>query len=866
MSDTPESQDVAMGGIDVGITNGHPPEAIKEKLLSEHVINGRQESQDQTTSGSSDNGEQPLLKSRNGHTTSAKSTNSSDISDEVASRPTTRDGQVNYPVKEDQRKAPSASPKQARITAPINSSQNGSQPTNMNTPGKTSQTIPESIKISKEVARLKGVLSETSPLAAQKLLREEWRTFLFEGFSEDHISFILRAILKNSTRSPRIVNNVLNDPNILENLLEKPAVVSKVLGSCSHIQISKHVPNYVLDKALAERLKNVEAMSLVRWLAEANRLGYKADDILDEEDESVTPNISGRPDSEERPEIFHVEAPRAQLNLAPPQPHQQPQQRDPLLLEQEKNLAASRAQAYERRQIQPQGPIGGCPDCRAVFPTLSGYNYHIIKKLCHKEAPAGGWKWICDNCVQGFTGKQGRDYHKANEVCTDNEIAPATPPSTQSQPIRPPPAISMPARPQAPHTYHPAVRPPMHNQQPQSNISIPMSSQYSPAPLSRPPISTHAPPPSTPIPTPPYVPNNVRRHPSELSPKEREALDTQLKQAQDEYEKQVADLQAKHTGDELQKKLVSAKNGINTKLSNIRSKHGVTLRMRQADKDMRKLAGITPPSRNRAEQHKVAQTNTPAHISPPAPSFSPVNGGSGSRNGSVSAGYSARGSPPASQPFRPRPYMPTSNPSGERPSGFGVMKMVNAPNYVTPYTSNKRRHSDDEDSSPRPNAPGPGPSRPQPWVTFAANRTVSQPQPSSGPGLAMMEMRSEDAASKLANWYKPDRPSTGGGPVHPLTSTGARLGSSGAGTRESAIVLEDTESESGAETIPAADIPQLAGQPEVILAPSIEKDEEMESGANPTETESGKEDDSEKDEGSPNRPRGMKAKRGGRHS
>lgn len=139
-----------------------------------------------------------------------------------------------------------------------------------------------------------------------------------------------------------------------------------MLGTVSHNLLLKYVPPAVLDRAVAERIKKIDAITLVRFLAEGNRLGYKADDILDEDIEWVRPNTNSRIGSSE-PEILDVVA-RPQVYIPRPPPSQG---QDPLLAEQERNLAEQRRVIAE----QHAGPIGHCPNCGASFPTHSGYAY-----------------------------------------------------------------------------------------------------------------------------------------------------------------------------------------------------------------------------------------------------------------------------------------------------------------------------------------------------------------------------------------------------------------------------------------------------------------------------------------------------------
>ncbi|CZR61765.1 uncharacterized protein PAC_11662 [Phialocephala subalpina] len=765
-----ESPDVEMGGVGIETTNGHSRnEGIADNGGSDHVTSEHSEAEEETFRGPSNLGDTSLSKNINGDPTPAGSKHTSaetmsNRSVEAKSLPVNGESPASGIPRKDKAESRPVNG-EAHLSGGSRRSATSTSPRKppTTTPSKSLQASSESIKMSKEEARLKEVLSETSAQVMQKVLRGEWRSFLFEGFSEDHISFVLRAILKNSARSPRIVDNVLNDLPTLDKLLDRPAVVSKILGSASYTQILKHVSTDVLDQALAERLKTVDAKDLVNYLARANRLGYGPDDVLDEADEHVTCIIAST--SQEVPEVLQVEVPRPQRNIPPSQPNaQNDMQQDPLLLEQQRNRTV-----VEKKYAQ----IGTCPECHETFPTFAGYTYHVSKKKCGKEGkPVDGWKFWCDNCKTGFTGKQGKEYHVMNNVCNRSDnIAPATSPSGQLQQEaqQSHPAIRVPSNTQLSQPI-PPTRPPMYQQ---PNNSVPTPSQQGPqAPLTRPPIHKPAPAPNTPA----SGKKKFRRLVSELTPQESEALHSDLNREIQRYNQSVIDLKAKYSGTDLENRLTTAHNGHGTKMSNIRNSHGVTLRMRQKEKDERIAAGYTPPSNSQVGQIKAISGNSPRNSSPLVPSFSPVNG-SGSKSGS-----SAPRAPPMSQPAR-MPYLPSHlpNPAGytappmggalrapnqyspphpdplihtragiDNPSPYGVMKLtdVRSPN------PNKRRRSSEDGSSPRPNGPASAP-RPQPWFANTQNRTVSQPQPSpSAPGLSMMEMRSEDAASKLAGYYK----------------------------------------------------------------------------------------------------------------
>jgi hypothetical protein len=234
-----------------------------------------------------------------------------------------------------------------------------------------------STKLDKEIARLNEVLAQTSAEAAQRILRQHWRIFLFDQYNEDHISFILRAGLKNSNFS--IIERVFKDEasfkdSLISVISKKRSIIANVLKSATYGEVLDLMSESVLDRALSERLKHVPAKELIRWLAEADRLGYSLDDILDEEDESVLPNVPSRPQtSDEDAEMTDGIDSRPHVDLALPY-------RDTLLAEQERNAAALRLQSLPGPVVAPQLPPHvsaplACLHCHQNFNDYSGYNY-----------------------------------------------------------------------------------------------------------------------------------------------------------------------------------------------------------------------------------------------------------------------------------------------------------------------------------------------------------------------------------------------------------------------------------------------------------------------------------------------------------
>jgi hypothetical protein len=249
--------------------------------------------------------------------------------------------------------------------------------------------ILNSVKDDKDIALLTEILENTSPEVAQKVLRENWRIFLFNPLSQNeaHLSFILRAGFKNAPKV--VIEKILSQtgffrPEVVRFASKKSSVISSVLNNATDTQIIDHVPAATLDQVLAVRLKQLPAKDIIKMLAEADRLGYKHDDILDTEDEFVMPNI---PSAHEDTDMTDDALPFSHHGLALPDT-------DPLLAEQERNAAAlhNLPQAAKTAKLpkppkqfkgtalkdvpvpNPTMPLR-CSSCLQNMGNYSGYNY-----------------------------------------------------------------------------------------------------------------------------------------------------------------------------------------------------------------------------------------------------------------------------------------------------------------------------------------------------------------------------------------------------------------------------------------------------------------------------------------------------------
>jgi hypothetical protein len=379
-------------------------------------------------------------------------------------------------------------------------------------------------------------------------------------------------------------------------------------------------------------------------------------------------------------------------------------------------------------------------------------------------------KWWCENCIQGFTTKQGMDYHKLKGVCTAEDIAPATSPSNQllqeaaSQAQRPPPPAPAPAPAPTPSQSRPQVhvpsisRPPFTSHPPPSQ-SVPSQQKSSPqVTIQRPPLRTPSaptPPVSTPGPRKQAPASDVRQSPSELSAERLAALNWELQDADDRYQQQVNEIPATYTEAERTARLVSLKNGNASRKSQIRKAHGVSLRLREKDKLARKAAGVTPPGKA-ASEHTSQATPT---STPPISSFAPINA---PRIGISPSSDGRPGNPP--YPFKASRYNPSPVPSNIQPprpsySAAASAAHIAASSSYRPPPSNASVRVQNPYMAHNPNT-----------LSHALERPTSKP---SGFGVLRIQDLASNPAPPTHNSHKRRRsPEDEGRPVPPRTSAG----------------------------------------------------------------------------------------------
>jgi hypothetical protein len=645
----------------------------------------------------------------------------------------------------------------------------------------------DSIKFDKEVAQLREQLADASPKALQKVLRDRWRDFLFEGAGLHHLTFIIRALLKNATPEvlERVGEELIFKGGLFEAATHDTKVIDTVIRNADAGNLLASLSTATIDAVVADRLKTVPAKTLIRWMAENDRLGYQLDDII-EEGESVSPNVTIPADDDDVtmtngvqtqttqapavPQAYAQAPPPPQVVLQGPQPppnhfngfppgthsmNGHPPaawSNNPIeaARERERHAESIRLQSLEYMQMQ-QGPASPsiermqCPSCHYYFFDVAGFNYHVNKKICHKEP--NGYKFSCTRCYQGFSTKQGQEYHCKKEVCASND----------SPPFRESPSGQL--QREATASTLPSTQPP--TQSFSGPGSGPAPTPTAPAPV----LNNHSSPYPQPIPRPPFStpssrrepPSDIRQSPSELAPEKLAALNQELADEDARHARAVAQA-ATLDPTERANKLVSLKNGTASKKSQIRKKYGVSLRLRDKDKAARLATTTSTPPPTQRMPSNYMSSPLPTRVSsaavPSTTGFSPIN--AGQRNGPSPNGTPG-GSPlpPASYPAPQRPPLapstaPLRHAQADRnsDSGFGVLvsshpryapqNQMTTSTFAEQQRNGKRRRSEDDNEGRQSRRASP---------YFTAANTLPR-APSQRPGLSMMQVSAEDAASK----------------------------------------------------------------------------------------------------------------------
>ncbi|WQF77486.1 hypothetical protein CDEST_02500 [Colletotrichum destructivum] len=413
-----------------------------------------------------------------------------------------------------------------------------------------------------DYAKLCAAIKDCDTEALQRAVRDNYEKCLVG--SEYHSAFLMNVamhgadtkIIQRNLRAfgSKIISAGKHELIDWMSQAELDEVADKIIAKAS---------NTFLDKALVVRLRTIEARRLVNTLARAERLGYNADDIV--ENEHVIPSLQGNP------------------SLQQQQHHQQLQQQQ--------------VSTQPRMSMQYAAPSPGhadpssmrCQKCQHVFSEQAAFGYHIRKQICTKPAAAsgsGGDRYVCPHCVQKLGSLTSLQYHMLNKVCGDfGEVRRGQILATQKQSNMIQPTGSL-----NPPTKRPA--PDMNPTYISSSSSSPAPQHFSVAPAATP-TQTQTPraaPPST------QTPGSSQDKPlgmpdakdmTHLTTQQIESLREELRVAEETFKLKILDTN-RLGGDsaEVQKKLTSLKNSYACKQSTIRKRYGIRLRNRRGREEM----------------------------------------------------------------------------------------------------------------------------------------------------------------------------------------------------------------------------------------------------------------------------------------
>ncbi|OLN88061.1 hypothetical protein CCHL11_00213 [Colletotrichum chlorophyti] len=296
-----------------------------------------------------------------------------------------------------------------------------------------------------------------------------------------------------------------------------------------------------LDKALVARLPTIEARRLVNALARAERLGYDAGDII--ENEHVIPSVPG---------------------IATPQTYSGSQAAP--------NFTPGVGGQSVATPDHPSHPR--CQSCQRTFPAVSAYNYHLKKHVCTKPVVRGlgGETFICPHCSMSFTGAAGLQYHMLKKVCGDfgevdkNNIT-ATPATARLNPPtkRPAPVSS--------HNDTTPTRSPRRTSNFWTVVDINGTACL---------VDGNGQPVPRTLPLGFPQPKDMKH----LTTQQVEALRGELEFAEEQFRRKIEAQKAEGQSEEVLRKLTTLRNSYACKQSTIRKRFGIKLRQRRGREEM----------------------------------------------------------------------------------------------------------------------------------------------------------------------------------------------------------------------------------------------------------------------------------------
>ncbi|KAJ9138336.1 Zinc finger, C2H2 [Pleurostoma richardsiae] len=393
-----------------------------------------------------------------------------------------------------------------------------------NFPSPDRQYANENPKFGDDCTRIAFAIQQAVPEAVRRVVRDNWQKCLLG--SDFHQAFIMNATIHHA--SPSIFQRAIRDfgrTMVRASAQEIVQHFSKAdLDNVAEV-ILANASDQFLDRALAHRLRTIEAKPLINALARAERLGYEPSDIVedDHQHERVIPFPSdyGYPNGQTG----------AQSALIPAEP----------------------ARPTPGQRLQ-------CDLCYRTFSHISAYDHHTKKRVCARTPNTPqGFKFSCPHCGQGFTTIVGLQYHNANKVCGDfgdntglTSNSPIVLHSGNSSPV--PRSSQLPPPPSQPMKFTSYNSP--------STPASTQSARMVDTPGSGTPSGHH----------------DAYAH---LTPEQKASLEEELRQAEIAYSERMRAAHQIPDDAERETKLAALSNSFGTKQSLIRKKYGVRLRQRR---------------------------------------------------------------------------------------------------------------------------------------------------------------------------------------------------------------------------------------------------------------------------------------------
>ncbi|KAI1428287.1 hypothetical protein F5Y12DRAFT_51685 [Xylaria sp. FL1777] len=378
-------------------------------------------------------------------------------------------------------------------------------------------------RFDRDLSLLADAVHQSCPEAVRRVVRDKWEKCVVG--SEFHHAFLMNATMHHA--SGTIMRRSIRDFGEKMVSEAKQEIVSHLkpqdIDDIGPVLLKKCSDQF-LDKALEQRLKTIDARSLINALARAERLGYESSDILEDQPERVVPVTQTR----------NPGVPQVDLNMSK-QPYRP------------SGVPAPVSLPYHPQQAQhaPATADLMCRLCWRQFQQTKPYEYHVQKQLCTKAA-SRPYRFWCEECGAGFTTKDGQQYHKGNAVCGLHATAAATPKPEGTPNYEGPPSMNY------AHSAAPPTASQLYSTPSQSNAgSIENLTSLHDSPY---------------------------RH---LTPQRKSELDEELRQAEMSYAQRFKEAEQMSDPMARRSKLESLQNTFSTKQSIIRKKYGVRLRNRR---------------------------------------------------------------------------------------------------------------------------------------------------------------------------------------------------------------------------------------------------------------------------------------------